>query len=130
MDVASPAAGEEDLERTIARRPAGSVLLSFDDGTHHHLLGSAVLGRDPVADATHGAAERIPVHDPDRSISKTHVALTVQSGAVVVEDLHSTNGTRVQNPDGSSVSVLPGASVMAAVGSVVHFGNRTVAIGG
>lgn len=121
---------EEDLERTVARRPVGSLRLTFDDGTQHHLVGTGLVGRDPAPDATHSGAERIPLHDPARSISKTHLALTVQSGAVLVEDLHSTNGTRVESPEGAITSVLPGAPLLASVGSTIHFGDRSVVIGG
>lgn len=127
---ASVPAPVEDLERTVARRPAGSLRLTFDDGTQHHLVGTGLVGRDPAPDAAHSGAERIPLHDPARSISKTHLALTVQSGAVLVEDLHSTNGTRVEGPEGSSTSVLPGAPLLASVGSTIHFGDRSVVIGG
>lgn len=119
----------EDLERTVARRPAGSVLLAFDDGTQHHLVGTGVLGRDPVPDAAHVGAERIPVHDPGRSISKTHLALSVKAGAVLVEDLHSTNGTSVRSPEGVSTSVLPGAPLLVGPGSTIRFGDRSVVVG-
>lgn len=125
----APAQPEEDLERTIARRPAASIKLSFDDGTHHFLVGQALIGRAPQADDEHKDAHLIAISDPERSISKNHIAVSVQSGAVLVEDLNSLNGTTVVTSEGSTMAVLPGKPVMAAIGSTIHYGDRSVKIG-
>ncbi|MDO4718457.1 MAG: RDD family protein [Propionibacteriaceae bacterium] len=120
-------AGED---ATISKIPPGSVKLTFDDGTVHHVRTSVVLGRDPVPDAEHPGAQRIPVRDPDRTISKTHAVLTVHGDSVVVEDLNSTNGTVVVAPNGERSSALPGTPIWAGAGSTVEFGERSVRIGG
>lgn len=122
-------AADDVLDHTIARQPADTVLLRFDNGSEHVLAGTVVVGRDPVADAAHPGASGLPISDPDRSISKTHLALTSQDGGVWVEDLHSTNGTQVESPSGVRNSVLTDYGVLATTGSVIHFGERSVTVG-
>lgn len=126
----SSAVTEDELDRTIARHPADSVLLTFDDGTHHFLVGQALIGRAPEPEANHPNAQMLPLHDPGRSISKVHLAVSVQSGAVLVEDMHSMNGTTVILPNGTVQAVLPASPVLAPAGSTVYFGERSVKIGG
>lgn len=125
-----PAAPADEVDRTVARRPVDSILLTFDDGTHHFLVGQALVGRAPEPEPGHPNAQMVSLHDPGRSISKIHIALSVQSGAVLVEDMHSMNGTTVMFPSGTTQAVLPGAPVLAPAGATIYFGDRSVKIGG
>lgn len=118
------------LERTLGCRPVGSIRLVFDDGTRYDLVGGAIIGRDPVVPETEPTLRRLSVVDPSRSVSKTHLKVTVQGEAVLVEDLHSTNGTRITPPTGESLSLTPGTPELAEPGSSVVFGRRTFVIGG
>lgn len=126
----APQTPVEEVDRTVARRPVDSILLTFDDGSHHFLSGQALVGRAPEPEPGHPNAQMVSLHDPGRSISKIHIALSVQSGAVLVEDMHSTNGTTVMLPSGTTQAVLPGAPVLAPAGATVYFGDRSVKIGG
>lgn len=126
----APQTPVEEIDRTVARRPVDSILLTFDDGTHHFLSGQALVGRAPEPEPGHPNAQMVSIHDPGRSISKIHIALSVQSGAVLVEDMHSMNGTTVMLPSGTVQAVLPGAPVLAPAGATVYFGDRSVKIGG
>ncbi|MDO4783621.1 MAG: RDD family protein [Propionibacteriaceae bacterium] len=116
-------------DATISKIPPGSVRLTFDDGTVRYVRTSVVIGRDPVPDAEHPGAQRVPVRDPERTISKTHAVLTVHGDSVVVEDLNSTNGTVVVAPNGERSAALPGTPIWAGAGSTVEFGERSVRIG-
>lgn len=118
------------LERTLGCRPVGSIRLVFDDGTRYDLVGGAIIGRDPVVPENETNLRRLSVVDPSRSVSKTHLKVTVQGEAVLVEDLHSTNGTRITPPAGDSRSLTPGSPELAEAGSSVIFGRRTFVIGG
>ena len=70
-------------------------MLQFDDGQSIPVAGTLVIGRNPTADSEHPAAATISVTDPRRSVSKTHAAVELDGDALVVTDLHSTNGVSV-----------------------------------
>ncbi len=79
---ASPA----PASRLHAVSPAGTV---FD-------LQSApvVVGRNPEAPKSHPSAGLMTVADP--SVSKSHAVVWIAQGRLMVDDLHSTNGTTVE----------------------------------
>ena len=104
--------------------------VTFDTGVTYPFGGTIVLGRNPLAPASHPTASPIPVDDPDRTVSKTHVVLTATREGVLVEDLHSTGGTVVVRADGEETPVLPGAPVHARAGDTVRYGQRSVVING
>lgn len=104
--------------------------VTFDTGVTYPFGGTIVLGRNPLAPASHPTASPVPVDDPQRSVSKTHVALTATREGVLVEDLHSTGGTVVVRADGEETPVLPGAPVQARAGDTVRYGQRSVVVDG
>lgn len=104
--------------------------VTFDTGVTYPFGGTIVLGRNPLAPASHPTASPVPVDDPQRSVSKTHVALTATREGVLVEDLHSTGGTVVVRADGEETPVMPGAPVHARAGDTVRYGQRSVVIDG
>lgn len=104
--------------------------VTFDTGVNYPFGGSIVLGRNPVAPASRPTASLVPVDDPDRTVSKTHVVLTATREGVLVEDLHSTGGTVVVRADGQETPVVPGSPVVAAPGDTVRYGQRSVVING
>ena len=104
--------------------------VTFDTGVTYPFGGTIVLGRNPLAPASHPTASPVPVDDPQRSVSKTHVVLTATREGVLVEDLHSTGGTVVVRADGEETPVLPGAPVHARAGDTVRYGQRSVVIDG
>jgi len=55
------------------------------EGALHHITGPLTLGRGTAAD----------VMVPDEAVSRLHAAVRVDGDTVVVEDLDSSNGTRV-----------------------------------
>ena len=104
--------------------------VTFDTGVTYPFGGTIVLGRNPLAPASHPTASPVPVDDPQRTVSKTHVALTATRAGVLVEDLHSTGGTVIVRADGEETPVLPGAPVQACAGDTVRYGQRSVVIDG
>ena len=61
---------------------------------------------------------RIVINDAE--VSRKHARLKFQSGAYVIEDLGSTNGTAVGSPDN------PIRQATIAAGDVLHFGSCQV----
>ena len=58
-------------------------------------------------------------------MSKTHLVLRSNEGVTTVEDLGSTNGTLVTEPNGSEFRVEPGTAIAVPEGAIVTFGDRT-----
>jgi len=109
-----------------ARMPV--VRLVFDDGVSRDLSGTLVVGRNPSVDPAHRGAELMPIADRQKSVSKTHAALTATPQGLLVEDLRSTNGTVVISADGNPVPVAPGFPIWATDGASVLFGGRRVKV--
>jgi len=123
-DVATPtgvAELEEDLEATQIRprRPAApSAVIVTSTAGQLTLTGSGVLGRKPA-----GAGQQVVFPDPDRSVSKTHLAYTVDADGLTVTDLHSGNGTRIFRA-GHTIACIPGQGYRVTAGDVVEVGDQ------
>lgn len=124
-----PASSSPITDSTIARIPAGSIRLTFDDQTVLYLKDSIVIGRNPSRTDEFQHADVFAIMDERLSVSKTHAALTASNGAVIVKDLHSTNGTKVVDADGNATIVQPGAEVWATDGATIQLGSRQIRVG-
>lgn len=85
--------------------------------------GRLVLGRDPVAAPPHSDARGIPVHDPARSVSKTHALVEAAQDGVSVTDLHSTNGVRIRTADVELHELTPGIPAVVPPGASILLGD-------
>lgn len=121
---------DDDDDRTQLGVRYDTARVTFDTGVNYPFGGSIVLGRNPVAPASCPTASPVPVDDPDRTVSKTHVVLTATREGVLVEDLHSTGGTVVVRADGQETPVTPGSPIVAAPGDTIRYGQRSVVING
>lgn len=106
-----------------------SPVATLDDWHQLDLSVPAVLGRNPSTPASLPEGAAVTVDDPARSISKTHLAIGSADGQYWVVDLHSTNGTRVARPDGTSEVLAAGVRTTLPEGSTVLFGNHRVRVG-
>lgn len=135
----SPLPDLGDLELTrlrdepAPRRAGGSavaapgVRLAFDTGERVDVVGDGLVGRSPSAEA--GVEHVVAIDDPERSISKVHLAFgPTPDGGLWVTDRGSTNGTVLVAPGGSGVVLPAGARVGAPVGSTIRFGQRSVRV--
>lgn len=59
----------------------------------------------------------------DGTISRRHALLTIENGAVMVTDLGSTNGTKVEG-----VRISPNQPTWAATGTLLQFGSATLTL--
>ncbi|NQD86283.1 FHA domain-containing protein [Paenarthrobacter sp. CM16] len=124
---------DDDVERTQMRpgtaRAQAVLRIQVDDGQDVQLGGSCLLGRNPAAQPGEAVEQLLPVVDPGRSISKTHLHLRVDGDGVWVTDRNSTNGSAVTTPDGLQTRLHPGQPVLVRPGSTVHFGDRSFHLG-
>ena len=126
---AVPAAGrrfEEPSALSAIPPSRAPIWVHPDTGTPVELSGVLVLGREPSA--TESGQIAVPVPDPTRSLSRTHMRIGHNSIGVWVEDCYSTNGTFCQFPDGRTIELAPGIKHQVPIGSIVLMGDRTCAI--
>jgi hypothetical protein len=102
-------------------------VLRFDTGEQVPFPDLGLVGRDPAPSAQEAGAVLIPVVDPQRSVSKTHLALGLGTSGAWVMDRHSTNGV-VLEQSGRRARLTPGERVPVGPGTIVLFGDRRITI--
>lgn len=117
---------DEDSEATVLtprnRAAQAPWQLRLPDGTTRTLPVLAVVGRRPVAPASHPGAQPLVLPDPERMLSKSHALLESDTEGIWVTDLGSTNGTThlpASGPErecgaGERVRVAPGDALLIA----------------
>jgi predicted component of type VI protein secretion system len=88
----------------------------------------ALLGRDPQPESDDEIVTLVAIDDPERSISKTHLALGLHDMRIWAEDRHSTNGTTLLDSDGTSIRLAPGRKVVLKPGAVLNVGNHRIEV--
>lgn len=130
-----------DLRKLRAERPAGvtgasaaaspvasdpeprTLSLELSTGGTEKLASSLVIGRAPsLSKASGGALPRLVAVPGDKDISRNHVQVAVEGGAVVVTDLHSRNGTQVLMPGRAPQQLRAGEPTPVIVGTVIDLG--------
>ena len=91
-------------------------------GTPIVLDSTTVVGRDPDNISEYRDATCVALGDANRSISKTHAALAPVPGGLWITDLHSTNGTRIEE-EGHVTVARPGESIPVPTGATIVLGS-------
>lgn len=96
------------------------------DGAHEIPITRLTLfGRNPQPRPGEDDAQLIKVVDEARTVSKTHVAINVDSRGVFVTDRGSTNGSAVTDPQGVYNLIAAEQPVrLGGEGYVISFGNH------
>nr|WP_228508816.1 FHA domain-containing protein [Herbiconiux sp. VKM Ac-1786] len=96
---ATPQPQQQPAPRATPEPPAPTPFtLVFSTGESIHVHGPGLVGRNPQpADGEH-VDYRVQLIDPQRSVSKTHLAFDVTGDTLVITDRRSSNGTRVVTP--------------------------------
>ena len=109
--------------------PVPAATLVMDTGQRIALVAPrTLLGRAPVAVSPWEEADTVPVTDPDRSISKTHLAVLLDGDRLSVRELGSTNGSAVVAADGARTTLLMGQDVAVPDGARVELGDRSFTV--
>ena len=125
--------GVRAVREPPASRPTGLGVVppvyqvALDDGRKISLDRPALFGRSPVGTSAERGVQLVAVADRTRTVSKTHVRLDAGDTGVLVTDRHSTNGV-VVTTGGVAVRCLAGQPVVAAVGSVIRFGDSEMQV--
>ncbi|MDD0857266.1 hypothetical protein NHF46_04645 [Arthrobacter alpinus] len=82
--------------------------MSFDDGRTEELGSTALIGRNPAGYDGEMISRLIPIQDSTRSVSKTHLHLSVSTEGLWVTDRHSTNGSAISTSNGAKTPLVGG----------------------
>jgi hypothetical protein len=107
---------------------SGAVQLRLDDGRVFPVDSMGIVGREPHPEETGWRGVLVAVPDPTRSISKSHFAFGPHEAGLWVEDLASTNGTRVILPSGVSRQLQHGDKTPIGPGTIISFGDRSARV--
>jgi hypothetical protein len=118
----------DQLPRNVQRRqrpPLG--VLVFDDGTRVTLDGDFVLGREPVldGDVLAGRARPLRISDPEGTVSRLHLRVSLVGWQVEVSDLGSANGS-VLRATGAERTLAPFEPMVIEPGTRVGIGHRSM----
>jgi len=116
--------GDSSVPVTVA-----ILRIRIDDGREVELDREMLIGRNPAGHPGEESVQLLPVADPGRSISKTHLHVLAGNGGIWVTDRNSTNGSAVTTPDGIRTALAPGEPTHVRPGSTVHFGDRSFYLG-
>jgi uncharacterized RDD family membrane protein YckC len=122
---------EDDVELTrMPRRATAGGWALLVAGRRAAVHGPGLLGRDPQPRPGEDTAQLVPVDDPHRSLSKTHLAFGIDDDGFWICDRGSTNGTVVRAPDGTRRDCPPDTPVRVPPGSVLLVGDHEVTVSG
>lgn len=120
--------GLDQQPRTVLKRqrpPLG--VLVFDDGTRVTLDGDYVLGREPVLDfdVMAGRARPLRISDPEGTVSRLHLRVSLVGWQVEVSDLGSANGSVLRAP-GEERTLAPFEPMVLEPGTRIGIGHRSM----
>jgi hypothetical protein len=120
--------GLDQPPRNLLRRlrpPLGVLVL--DDGTRVPLDGDYVLGREPTfdSDVIDGRARPLRINDPNGTVSRLHLRISLIGWQVEVSDLGSANGSVLQSSGGER-PLAPFVPTMIEPGARIGIGHRSM----
>jgi hypothetical protein len=120
--------GLEQPPRNFQRRPRPPLgVLVLDDGTRVPLDGDYVVGREPTfdSDVIDGRARPLRVNDPNGTVSRLHLRISLVGWQVEVSDLGSANGSLLQS-SGAERSLAPFEPTVIEPGTRIGIGHRSM----
>ena len=120
--------GLDQQPRTVLQRQRPPIgVLVFDDGTRVTLDGDYVLGREPVLDfdVMAGRARPLRISDPEGTVSRLHLRVSLVGWQVEVSDLGSANGSVLRAP-GEERTLAPFEPIVLEPGTRIGIGHRSM----
>jgi len=98
--------------------------LRFSTGEEFSVNGAGLVGRRPVPAEGELFEHVLRIHDPGRSVSKTHLEFHVAHGVLWVLDRASANGSLLTRPGQDPLECEPGHAYEAPRGTRVDLGDQ------
>jgi FHA domain len=117
-----------DAAKNLRRQPRPPLgVLLVDDGRGYTLDRDYVIGREPLLDddVAAGRATPLPITDPESSVSRLHLRVSLVGWRVEVRDLGSANGSVLYRAGGPR-TLAPVDSAVLDPGARVGVGRRSV----
>lgn len=121
--AARDAAHVAEHSAAVSKLPNYAFVLELPGGSRQPLDAPVVLGRAPSVSNVPASVLPHLVTLAGDDISRNHVRLAVEGDAVVVTDLHSSNGTQVVVPGRAPQQLRGGEQVPVISGTVVDLGS-------
>ncbi|MET3635418.1 FHA domain-containing protein [Curtobacterium oceanosedimentum] len=118
---------DEDVEETrivVKTQSTAPFVLHFSTGERTAVHGTGLLGRLPRPQPAERFDDLLTVHDPGKSVSKTHLELGRDGDDLWVSDRNSGNGTVIRHIDGSIRRCEPGRRYRVERGARVDIGEQ------
>lgn len=124
---AAPAWEQPEAASGSGQRPEPRLMV--DTGQVVELTTErTVLGRAPEAHGEWAHAVAVPVQDPGRSVSKTHLGVVSTAQGLWIQDFGSTNGTTILLPDGTEMAVEGPEASLLPEGACIRMGERLILV--
>jgi hypothetical protein len=120
--------GLDQPPRGLQRRPRPPLgVLVLDDGARVTLDTDYVLGREPTfdSDVIDGRARPLRVNDPNGTVSRLHLRISLAGWQVEVSDLGSANGSVLQS-SGAERPLAPFEPTVIEPGTRIGIGHRSM----
>jgi hypothetical protein len=120
--------GLDQPPRGFQRRPRPPLgVLVLDDGARVTLDTDYVLGREPTfdSDVIDGRARPLRINDPNGTVSRLHLRISLAGWQVEVSDLGSANGSVLQS-SGAERPLAPFEPTVIEPGTRIGIGHRSM----
>jgi hypothetical protein len=121
----------DELEQTliVPRRDAGErFVLQFSTGESVTVVGTGLLGRNPMPQPGEYFDHLVAITDPGKSVSKTHLEFGQEAGAFWVSDRFSGNGSVVREPEMPVRRLVAGKRYRIVRGTRIDIGEQFLVV--
>lgn len=108
----------------VAGQVTERFVLQFSTGESVAVTGTGLIGRNPVAEPGEYFDHAVPVADPGKSVSKTHLEFGQGDGWFWILDRFSANGTVLREPGEAPRYCEPGRRYRVPRGGRVDIGDQ------
>lgn len=116
------ATAETPAPPATSARPTFSLV--FSTGESIRVAGTGLVGRNPAPAEGEHVDYLVQLIDPQRSVSKTHLAFGLEDGGLWVADRASSNGSRLRPGEPDTLELMPHRRTLVERGTRIGIGDE------